>query len=137
MLDKLVANYNSSYHSGIRGIPNKPDAEKLEALKQAKYGKAIPEETHFEVGDRVRFQKNKNVFDKATAQWSTAIHTVKSKTDHTYTNDNDHVYKSYELMPVVVAARLPEHATRLKTSVATREQLKTRTHGFACLPEKV
>ena len=71
---------------------------------------------------------------KATAQWSTAVHTVKSNTDHTYFLDNDHVYKFYELMPVGVVAGLPEHATRLKTSVATREQLKnqnTRLRRFA------
>ena len=29
ILDELVDNYNNSYHSGIQGIPNKPDEYKL------------------------------------------------------------------------------------------------------------
>ena len=33
VLDELVDNYNNSYHSGIQGIPNKPDEYKLKRIQ--------------------------------------------------------------------------------------------------------
>jgi hypothetical protein len=126
VLDKLVDNYNNTYHSGIKGIPNKPESKRLLAITRDKYNKALGEEKHFKVGQTVRFLKNKLLFEKGSsnAKWSNTVHTIVGKTEHTYTLDNDGVYKYYELMPVDIVESKQIRVTRQKAKEPTKEQLK-------------
>ena len=126
VLDKLVDNYNNTYHSGIKGIPNKPERKRLLAITRDKYNKALGEEKHFKVGQTVRFLKNKLLFEKGSsnAKWSNTVHTIVGKTEHTYTLDNDGVYKYYELMPVDVVESQQMRLTRQKAKEPSKEQLK-------------
>lgn len=125
VLDKLVKNYNNSYHSGIKGIPNKPDYGKLDLLNQSKYKKALAEETKYNIGQSVRFLKNPVLFQKGTQpRWSESLHRITDKTEHTYTLDNDKIYKYYELMPVKYVQQMQMRTTRQKEKEPSRELLK-------------
>ena len=55
ILDELVENYNNSYHSGIQGIPNKPDEYKQKRIQFKKYIDGIKQETKYNINDNVRF----------------------------------------------------------------------------------
>jgi len=89
ILDKLISNYNNTYHSGIKGIPNKPNADKLTKLNNNKYNKAKLEEIQFDINDNVRYLKNRIMFQKgSTPNWSSTIHKIENRTEHMYTLDN-------------------------------------------------
>ena len=89
ILDKLINNYNNSYHSGIKGIPNKPDADKLTKLNNNKYNKAKLEEIQFDINDNVRFLKNRIMFQKgSTPNLSSTMHKIGNRIEHMYTLDN-------------------------------------------------
>ena len=62
ILDELVEHYNNSYHSGIQGIPNKPDEYKLKRIQFKTYIDGIKQETKYSIDDNVRFLKNKVMF---------------------------------------------------------------------------
>ena len=67
------------------------------------YNKAIENETHFNVGDKVRYITNKNLFEKgATAKWSKTVNTIAKSGEHSYLLNNGHVAKYYELQLVPV-----------------------------------
>ena len=70
VLQKLVFNYNHSYHSGIKKIPAEVKNEDGHTLTLArdKYIKAKSEEVKFFVGDKVRFMLNIKAFEKRRIQ---------------------------------------------------------------------
>jgi len=73
----------------------------------------------------VRFLKNPVLFQKGTQpRWSESIHTITDKTEHTYTLDNDKIYKYYELMPVKYVQQMQMRTTRQKEKEPSRELLK-------------
>ena len=81
VIDDLVENYNTSYHSGIKMIPDdvQDKEENIIKLTTRKYNLAKKEETLFEVGDKVRcvrFEK------KSLPKWGKTIHEIISKTEH-------------------------------------------------------
>ena len=101
VLDELVDNYNNSYHSGIQGIPNKPDKYKLKRIQFKKYMEGIKQETKYNINDTVRFLKNKVMFSKGSLpSWSSTIHKIENKNLHSYMLDNGKTYKYYELQKV-------------------------------------
>ena len=103
VLSKIVYNYNSSYHSGIKTAPNKVEEEdeKLIELTRKKIEKAKQEETIFKIGDVVRYIINKKQFEKGTLpKWSKAVHKIISKNVHSYKLDNSRTYKYYELQKI-------------------------------------
>ena len=103
VLPKLVYNYNSSYHSGIKKVPNhvEEDDEDIINLTNKKYNKAKLEETKFNIGDMVRFIINKQQFEKGTLpHWSKTTHAILTKNEHSYKLDNNKTYKYYELQLV-------------------------------------
>ena len=126
VLPKIISNYNSSYHSGIKKVPNdvEEDDEDVIKLTNKKYNKAKLEETKFNVGDSVRFILNRKQFEKRTlAKWSKTVHKIISNTEHTYTLDNGKAYKYYELQKVNIIQKLERPITE-----PTREQMrKVRT----------
>ena len=125
VLDKLVKNYNNSYHSGIKGIPSKPEKDHLISLNDEKYKKAAAEEIQFKKGQNVRFIKNKKMFEKGlSATWSKTIHKIIDRTEHTYILDNNKVFKYYELMPADDIQQLHIAITRAKEKEPTKEQLR-------------
>ena len=70
-------------------------------MTNRKYNKALKDETKFNIGDEVRYIKNKAMFEKGgLPKWSKEIHEIISNTEHTYTLDNNKTYKYYELMKV-------------------------------------
>ena len=99
----IVDNYNDSYHTGIKKAPREVtnNDESIIRLTNKKYNRALNEETKFKIGDEVRYIKNKTTFEKGSLpKWSKEIHEIRSKTEHTYTLDNNKIYKYYELMKV-------------------------------------
>ena len=120
----IMNNYNESYHSGINKAPSdvtKNDKNIIE-LTNKKYNKALNEEQKFNVGDKVRFLKNKALFEKGSmANFSKTVHTIVSKTAHTYTLDNDKVFKYYELQLIKDFSKEP---SKEKSNVLTMDQLK-------------
>ena len=119
----IVDNYNDSYHSGIKKAPRevKNKDKSIIQLMNRKYNKALKDETKFNIGDEVRYIKNKTMFEKGSLpKWSKEIHEVISNTEHTYTLDNNKTYKYYELMKVdqVDIPILPH------TNTPTREKLR-------------
>ena len=126
VLPKIISNYNSSYHSGIKKVPNdvEEDDEDVIKLTNKKYNKAKLEETKFNVGDSVRFILNRKQFEKRTlAKWSKTVHKIISNTEHSYTLDNGKTYKYYELQKVNIIQKIERPITE-----PTREQMrKVRT----------
>ena len=98
----------------------------MRALTQDKYKKAIIAENTFKIGDRVRYMRNKALFEKGTttAKWSATIHNVVEKNGHSYLLDNNRTYKYYELLPVQRVETMHMATTRRKAKEPTKEQLK-------------
>ena len=66
------------------------------------------------------FIRNKKLFEKGTLpKWSKVVHTIISKTEHTYTLDNNKKYKYYDLQKVNDVQKLDT-----PPSVLTIEQFK-------------
>ena len=126
VLPKIISNYNSSYHSGIKKVPNdvEEDDEDVIKLTNKKYNKAKQEEIKFNNGDSVRYILNRKQFEKGTlAKWSKTVHKIISYTEHSYTLDNGKVYKYYELQKVNDVEKLERPSAE-----PTREQMrKVRT----------
>jgi len=63
---------------------------------------------------------NRKQFEKETlAKWSKSVHKIISNTEHSYTLDNEKVFKYYELQKVKEVERLERPHTE-----PTREQLR-------------
>ena len=56
-LQKIVDNYNNSYHSTIKSTPEKPNEEVIKSMFNRKNMKAkkVVEEQTFDINDKVRF----------------------------------------------------------------------------------
>jgi len=105
VLDKLVHNYNNTYHSGIKGKPSKPDAEKIKSIMIEKQVEALKSEKEYKVGQSVRYVINRTTFEKGSnPRWSKLIYVITSKLGHSYLinkrGSEDKEYKYYELQPV-------------------------------------
>ena len=122
----IVNNYNDTYHSSIKKAPRevKDNDHSIILLNNEKYIEALKEETKFNVGDKVRFLKNKIMFEKGSLpKWSKEIHKVVSNTKHTYTLDNNKTYKYYELMKIdnVEMCEIPENSS---SNTPSREKIR-------------
>ena len=126
VLPKIISNYNSSYHSGIKKVPNDVEEDDEDVIKvtNRKYNKAKLEEIKLNFGDYVRYILNRKQFEKGTlAKWSKTVHKIMSNTEHTYTLDNGKAFKYYEMQKV-------NDVEKLERTVKdpTREQMrKVRT----------
>ena len=124
----IVNNYNDSYHSGIKKAPRDVENkdESIIKLTNRKYNKALSQETKFNIGDEVRFIKNRLTFQKgSTPKWSKQIHEIIAKTPHTYVLDNNQVYKYYELMKVN-DVEIPAFMSSGKTREQIRKENKNK-----------
>ena len=133
VLDKLVDNYNNTYHSGIKTTPNKAKYEetRINEMNMLKYMKAKQEESTFDIGDKVRYIINLSSFEKKSLpKWSKSLHTIVSKNQHSYVLDNGNVYKPYLLQKVVENISL-EKKGRPATSIEyikKKNTVKRRLH---------
>ena len=99
----IVDEYNDTYHSTIKKAPREVDDKdkSIIELTNRKYNKAIKDEIKFNIFDKVRYIKNRTAFEKgSTSKWSKTIHSIVSKTEHTYALYNKYIYKYYELQLV-------------------------------------
>jgi len=75
VLDQIVENINNTVNSGIKSIPNKPDDLMIEQIMTQKILDAIPTETKFEIGDKVRCVTNKHLFEKGVLiKWGNKVY---------------------------------------------------------------
>ena len=128
VLSKLIDNYNNTEHSTTTFSPNeaKEHVKEIQKLNIRRYNKAIQEEKQFSVGNKVRCVVNLSAFEKRSLpRWSSTIHTVVSRTPHSYTLDNGKSYKPYELQ-LISGVHEPVISTRTRTNkpTATREEIK-------------
>ena len=88
--------------------------ENINQLTNRKYNRASNEEEKFNVGDKVRFLKNKAVFEKgSTVKFSKPVHTIISKPAHTHTLDSNKVFKYYELQLIKDFSKAPAKETSI------------------------
>ena len=104
VLPDIVYNYNHSVNSGIQKIPAKVTKEDPDVfnLFMVKALKARAEEKLFNIGDQVRYIVNPKTFEKHSdmGKWTKTVHTIVDKAIHSYTLDNGHKAKYYELQLV-------------------------------------
>ena len=103
VLQKIVYNYNNTYHSGIKKIPAEVENEDKDVIKltNQKYNKAKLEEVKFNVNDIVRCVINLKAFEKKSLpKWSKAVHKIVEVFPHSYKLDNGKIYKYYELQKI-------------------------------------
>ena len=119
VLDKIIKNYNTSFHKGIQSIPSKPNNEKISEINYKKLLEAQEEETKFELGDTVRYILNRQAFEKGTLpRFSSTLHTIMDKNIHSYKLDNGKWYMYYELQPA------NEVQIKEKTTEPSREHIR-------------
>ena len=134
VLPKLMINYNNSYHSGIKGIPNMVNNRKLNELNTKKFIQAKTEEKMFNIGDKVRHIINKKVFEKGHAHWSKTIYTITDKLVHSYIlNNGKQPYEYYEL--ILMTDNEKPNIINIKTisrvNQQTFEQMKKRQYDYS------
>ena len=103
VLQKIVYNYNNTYHSGIKKTPAEVENEDKDVIKltNQKYNKAKLEEVKFNVNDIVRCVINLKAFEKKSLpKWSKTVHKIVEVFPHSYKLDNDKIYKYYELQKI-------------------------------------
>ena len=109
VLEKIVYNYNNSFHTGIKKIPSEVTYEDPHIFKMdnEKYNKAFSNEILFNIGDKVRYIITKTSFSKGTLpKWSKTVHTTVSSQPHSYILENGKFYKYYELQKVPEVQKL-------------------------------
>jgi transposase InsO family protein len=116
-LPLLVENYNNSKHSSIGSTPANPDPQKIESMIMKRDALARKEKAKhtFAVGDKVRFVKNKTLFEKgALPTFSKTIHTIKD-IDGTrrVILDNGKSYLYYQLQKANIADEVPDDFPRV------------------------
>ena len=129
-LDDLVYNYNNSINRGIKLKPNEVtyNDQRIINLFNEKHFDGLQSEINFEIGDEVRFIKNKILFEKGSlAHWSKGIHKIIKKSEHTYTLDNNKTYKFYELQKINTVDSLNKINSHPSREVMRKERTnKTR-----------
>jgi hypothetical protein len=130
VLDKIIKNYNTSFHKGIQSIPSKPNNERISEINYKKLLEAQEEETKFELGDTVRYILNRQAFEKGTLpRFSSTLHTIMDKNIHSYKLDNGKWYMYYELQPaneVQIKERTKEPSRELIRKENKRQRILTK-----------
>ena len=78
-LEKIIDNYNNTYHRGIRIAPNEADAfieADIVAEAKQKTIKIKANEIAYNIGDKIRVLSKKDVFEKASATYSPEVFTI-------------------------------------------------------------
>ena len=82
----------------------------------------------FKVGDKVRCVLNLTAFEKHTLpRWSKTIHNITTRTEHSYTLDNEKTYKPYQLQLISNVSDVGlSTRTRVHQQIPSREVLKKK-----------
>jgi len=78
-LEKIIDNYNNTYHRGIRIAPNEADAfieADIVAEAKQKTIKIKANEIAYNIGDKIRVLSKKDVFEKASTTYSPEVFTI-------------------------------------------------------------
>lgn len=127
VLQKLIDNYNNTYHTTIKCTPNEAykNKENIVNLTMKKWNEAKANEPEFNVGDDVRYILNRTTFEKgSTAKFSKTIHKIVSRTEHMYKLDNGKNYKYYHLQKVTENQSYHPIQTRATTKQPTMEEIR-------------
>lgn len=103
VLDKLVQNYNNTFHSTIKCTPNEAadHVNEIKIIMAKKYMKAKEQEAAYNVGDSVRHLEKLSIFQKqGLSKWSSNIFTIVEKKPHSYKLSDGKWYRYYQLQPV-------------------------------------
>jgi len=77
VLDELIHSYNNTYHRSIRMAPSQVTDDKTQEIVDKLYPPKLKPVYKFEIGDKVRMSKGKQVFKKGYVQgWTDEIFTV-------------------------------------------------------------
>ena len=118
-LPSIIHSYNNTYH---RGIEKKPS----EVKNIDKYNVAMPEEQKFNIGDKVRYLLNFNLFEKRSApKWSHTVHNIMSTNNHSYVLDNGMVKKYYELQ-LIHDVQKPQKVSVVPTLIKIAKENKSK-----------
>ena len=103
VLNSIVKNYNNTYHSGIKAVPQ-------EAYDGKDFNKKIiiKNESDFKINDKIRILRKKKVFDKGDElRYSRDVYKIIEKVKNKYKLENINtkeelktLYKSYELKKI-------------------------------------
>ena len=125
VLDDLIKNYNSTYHSTIKCAPKDADKhiEEINNIMIKKYSKAKQNETIFNIGDKVRHMINLSIFEKqGQSKWSQDTFTVVDKKTHSYKLTNGKWYRYYQLLPVESVTKLDVEKPSKQTMQSIRKE---------------
>jgi molybdopterin converting factor small subunit len=122
VLDKIVNNYNNTYHRTLKCSPNEASKHQddINLINLKKYKIATENEVKYDIDDKVRCVVNKKMFTKGSLpHYSKTIYKIIDKSNHSYKLNNSKWYKYYELLKVDSVEHLNEDIQK-----QTREQLK-------------
>lgn len=140
VLPDLVDNYNNTKHSSIGIAPNQVDFVKAELIRMKESDKGYKSHDEFikiKVGDKVRVQNDRGVFDKGGQTFSTDIYTVKSIQGFSFTVAdekgviNPKRYKYYEVKKVGPVERLETEEKVRKIVVETEAKREKKLSSVA------
>ena len=128
VLDRLIENYNDTFHSTIKCSPNDAikHADKINDIMAKKYIKAKEQETVFKIGDKVRHLTLLNIFEKqGKPKWSDNIFSVEDKKAHSYKLSDGKWYRYYQLQPVEEAQDIKKIGRPAKHTFQTLQKAIT------------
>ena len=123
VIDKLIDNYNNSYHSTIKTTPNNAinETERINMMYSAKYMKVAKTLPTYQIGDHVRHVVNLELFEKGSlSRFSKDVFTILEKKGNFYTLSDNKWYKYYHLSPIHEVVKEFQH----KPNAPTREVMK-------------
>lgn len=148
ILQKIVNNYNNSYHSSIGTTPSKVNKDNEKDIYNKLYGDSESLENYiefdFKVGDYVRIKIEKDIFEKGyTQKWTSEIFCIESqipsnppkytikKLDNNSTTSLNKFYYTEELQKVTIKEFpydtfevINENNTHLKVKQLNNEEQK-------------
>ena len=128
VLNKLIDNYNNTYHSTIKCTPNEADKhiDEINDIMLKKYLTSKEHETVFNIGDKVRHIINLSIFEKqGKAKWSENIYTIEDKKTHSYKLSDGNWYRYYQLQLVEESQDIKKVGRPAKQTFETLKKANT------------
>ena len=103
IIEKLVDNYNNTYHSTLKTTPNNAinEAERINTLYTSKYLKIAKTLPEYKVGDQARHVVDLDHFEKGSlSRYSKDVFSIIEKKGNLYKLSDNKWYKYYHLSPI-------------------------------------